>query len=113
VGFDIGIATLFNHEMHRSKSAFKAKQYLNNGIPVLSSDIKENNRFVKHGKNGFLCETPGDFRNRIIEISQMSDNEYKTMSDEAISSKPDFSLDKYCTCLMELFSKSDADSVRN
>jgi len=41
VGFDIGIATLFNHEMHRSKSAFKAKQYLNNGIPVLSSDIKE------------------------------------------------------------------------
>ena len=50
--FDIGIATLIDNELQRSKSAFKTKQYLNNRVPVLSSDIPENNLFVKHGKNG-------------------------------------------------------------
>ncbi len=34
-GFDVGIATLLNTEAQRAKSAFKLKQYLNNGVPVL------------------------------------------------------------------------------
>lgn len=99
-GFDIGIATLLDNEMHRSKSAFKLKQYLNNGIPVLSSDLKENNCFVKHGKNGFLCQTPVDFRNRIIEIQQMNDFQYNIISSEALKSTPEFNLEHYCSLLI-------------
>jgi glycosyltransferase involved in cell wall biosynthesis len=101
--FDIGIATLFDNEMHRSKSAFKAKQYLNNGIPVLSSDIKENNLYVKHGENGFLCSTSDDFRQRIIEINQMSQTEYLTMSKIAKKTATQFNLDVYCNSLIAFF----------
>ncbi len=52
--FDIGIATLQDNEYDISRSGFKLKQYLNNGIPVLSSDLPENNYFLQDGVNGFF-----------------------------------------------------------
>jgi glycosyltransferase involved in cell wall biosynthesis len=103
--FDIGIATLLDNEMQRSKSAFKSKQYLNNGVPVLSSDIPENNLFIEHGKNGFLCSTPADFKQRIIEINQMDQDEYKLLSERARNSTPQFDLAKYCDNLIAIYEK--------
>ena len=106
VNFDIGIATLCDNEMQRSKSAFKSKQYLNNGIPVLSSDIIENNLYVKHGKNGFLCSEPGEFHQRIIEINAMNQEGYMVLSDNARNSIPQFNLTKYCDNLMAVYEKN-------
>ncbi len=97
--FDIGIATLLDNELHRSKSAFKLKQYLNNGVPVLSSDIPENNHFVIEGKNGFLCSSPENFRQRIIEINEMSNADYLKLSIQARHSNPHFNLASYCQTL--------------
>lgn len=97
--FDIGVATILENELHRSKSAFKLKQYLNNGIPVLSSDLPENNFFVCEGKNGFLCSSPEIFRQRIIEINEMSSAEYMKLSIRARKSIPDFNLETYCETL--------------
>ena len=105
VRFDIGIATLIDNEMQRSKSAFKAKQYLNNGIPVLSSDLIENNLFVVHGKNGFLCNSPAEFRQRIIEINELDSDEYKTLSLNARNSISHFNLNHYCNKLISEFEK--------
>lgn len=104
--FDIGIATLLDDEMHRSKSGFKAKQYMNNGVPVLSSDIPENNLFVVHGHNGFLCQTPSDFRQRIIEINEMSQDNFAKLSINARRSIKDFDLTKYCDNLLATFEKN-------
>jgi glycosyltransferase involved in cell wall biosynthesis len=104
--FDIGIATLVDNESHRSKSAFKAKQYLNNGIPVLSSNIAENNVFVQDGINGFLCENSDDFRRRIIEISEMSDDKFKQLSVNARKSIVNFDLNKYCNTLLLSYEKT-------
>lgn len=98
--FDIGIATILDNELHLSKSAFKLKQYLNNGIPVLSSDLPENNYFINEGMNGFLCSTTKKFRQRIIEINEMSNADYMKLSMQARQSIPDFNLTTYCKTLI-------------
>lgn len=98
--FDIGIATLMDNEMQRSKSAFKAKQYMNNGVPVLSVDIPENNVFVDHGKNGFLCSSHEDFKKRIIEFHDMSDKDYAIFSSNARNSIARFNLTSYCDTII-------------
>ena len=110
VTFDIGIATLLDTELQRSKSAFKAKQYLNNGIPVLSSDVPENNSFVEHGRNGFLCSTPDEFRQRIIEINNMGQEEYGKLSVEAMATIPRFNLTGYCCNIRKAFQETSESS---
>ncbi|MGE0636183.1 MAG: hypothetical protein AB7G44_09430 [Bacteroidia bacterium] len=101
-GFDVGIATLLDTEFYRSKSAFKMKQYFNNGVPVLSSDVAENNVFLEHGKSGFFCTTPDDFSKRIIELRSMSDEGYAALSAHARASVYRFDLHSYCRKLMAL-----------
>jgi glycosyltransferase involved in cell wall biosynthesis len=97
--FDIGVATILDNELHRSKSAFKLKQYLNNGVPVLSSDLPENNYFLNDGRNGFLCSSPEKFRQRIIEINEMSNADYMQLSIQARQSITNFNLTTYCETL--------------
>ncbi len=98
--FDIGVATILDNELHLSKSAFKLKQYLNNGVPVLSSDLPENNYFVNEGVNGFLCSTTKKFKQRIIEINEMSNADYMKLSMQARQSIADFNLKTYCETLV-------------
>ena len=100
IGFDVGIATLLDTELQRSKSAFKTKQYLNNGVPVLSSNISENNLFVEDGKNGFICSTPADFTKRMIEINGMNADKYQVLSENARNSISNFNLHAYCNNLI-------------
>ena len=109
VKFDIGIATLLDNELQRSKSGFKTKQYLNNGVPVLSSDIPENNLFVEHGKNGFLCSTPADFRQRIIEINEMDPANYNRLSVAVRETICNFNLSNYCSRLIAIFEKHNLE----
>jgi glycosyltransferase involved in cell wall biosynthesis len=98
--FDIGIATLIDDEFYRSKSAFKLKQYLNNGVPVLSSDLPENNVFLKHGKNGYLCNTSSEFLHRITEFNSMDADTYSVFSANARQSVPSFDLRNFCERLI-------------
>ena len=91
---------MLDTEFYRSKSAFKTKQCFNNGVPVLSSDVAENNLFVEHGKNGFLCNNPSDFRQRIVEIKEMSDEQYQMLSTVARNTVPKFNLAKFCDDLI-------------
>jgi len=93
------VSTILDNELHRSKSAFKLKQYLNNGVPVLSSDLPENNYFLKDGRNGFLCASPEIFRQRIVEIYEMSNADYMKLSMQARQSIPNFNLSTYCETL--------------
>jgi hypothetical protein len=88
--WDIGIATLSDNELHRSKSAFKLKQYMNNGVPVLSTGLPENDRFIIDGVNGFICNTSATFRERIIQLQDMQQNAYSSLSNGAIASKKGF-----------------------
>jgi len=104
--FDIGIATLLNDELHRSKSAFKLKQYFNNGVPVLSSNIPENSFFVAEGRNGFLCATTDEFRKRIIEINEMSQADYMQLSEAARAATSKFNLTNFSEILLSNYTEN-------
>ncbi|MEZ4885716.1 MAG: glycosyltransferase [Chitinophagales bacterium] len=100
--FDIGISPMVNHPFNRSKSAFKAKQYLSAGVPVLASDVGENNKFVKHRQNGFLCKEKGDFLSAIQQIIEMSDEKYFKMRDNALINREFYSIERYCKELLKI-----------
>lgn len=102
VDFDIGIATLINTEIQLSKSGIKVKQYLNNGVPVLSTNLPENNPFVIDGSNGYFCSTPSEFEIKIIEFYEMKNETYMTFSRNAKNTSTKFNLDKYYSDLMKI-----------
>lgn len=89
-GFDVGIATLLDTPIQRAKSGIKAKQYLNNGVPVLSTDLPENNNVVKHGFNGFLFSNTDELKGLLARLHAMSDGEYHRLSENARASIPQF-----------------------
>ena len=99
---DIGVAPLRDSEINRCKSAFKVKQFLSCGVPVLASPIGENSRFVDHGRNGFLCADVVAFREGIARFAAMEDPEYNHMSASARRSTASFDLVNYCNEFMEV-----------
>lgn len=103
--FDVGIANLDETPIHLSKSGIKAKQYLNNGVPVLSSDLKENNKYVIDGYNGFLCKSQHDFLNKIIHIYSMSNDEYMKLSNNSKKSIVNFNHEYYWQTIDNMIGK--------
>ena len=101
--FDIGVSPLIENEFNSAKSAFKLKQYLSCGIPVIASNVGENSRFIKNGMNGYLADSAQDFRERILLIHSMSNDAYFTMSKNAESTFPEFSLENYTQSYLSIF----------
>lgn len=93
--FDVGIATLTNTEMQLSKSGIKAKQYMNNGVPVLSTNLPENNTIVIDGVNGFFCTKANDFKERLNQLNNMTDKDYSQLCENARKSVSNFDHNKY------------------
>ncbi|MBI9035414.1 MAG: glycosyltransferase [Bacteroidales bacterium] len=102
--FDLGISTLLDNEIQRSKSGIKAKQYLNNGVPVLSTKLPENDWVVKDGYNGYFCDYTDDFKNRMIEFSKMDEHTYQYFSKNARKSISEFDCQKYYEDFMKITS---------
>ena len=93
---DIGVAPMVDHPFNQAKSAFKVKQYLSCGVPVLASHVGENSRFVHHGENGFLCANSNDFKLRIQEFMEMDIHTRQKFSTCAKASVSEFDMDGYC-----------------
>lgn len=98
--FDIGVSPLVHHMYNECKSAFKVKQYLSAGIPVIASDVGENKNFISHGENGFLVNQDSDFIHYINQIKTLSNHDYSRMVENAIQSKKLFSMENYCRKLI-------------
>ncbi len=98
--FDVGIAPLLSSERNNCKSAFKTKQYLSCGVPVLATAVGENINFVHHGINGYICNTPEEFYNQAEAIRNMNTAEYNELMQNAISSSSNFTLEHYCENIM-------------
>ena len=99
--FDVGISPMLNHPYNQAKSAFKTKQYLSCGIPVIASDVGENKTFVKNNFNGILCDNPEDFKNAIDKFINMDEQEYFRFSKNCMKNAAKYSIDNYCKILME------------
>lgn len=106
--FDIGIATLSDTEYQRSKSGIKTKQYMNNGIPVISTNLPENNNVVVDGYNGFLCDSIEEFEHKISMFYNMSDSTYDTFSRNVRSSIKNFNHQKYYEDFLQLVELTQA-----
>lgn len=88
--FDVGIATLLNHPVQLAKSGIKAKQYMNNGIPVICNDLPENNKVVVDCYNGFVCNSVSEFTTRLTDFKEMTDDQYWKFSQNARDSTRNF-----------------------
>ena len=95
--FDVGLSPLVNHDFNKAKSAFKVKQYLSCGVPVLASPVGENRVFVNSAENGFLCDNSDVFLKGIETFHSMSEEDYRRFSRNALQTRSDYSV--------ELFSK--------
>lgn len=93
--FDVGIATLLNTEIQRSKSGIKAKQYLNNGVPVLATNLPENDWVIQEGITGYFCDNITDFKKRLFEFYHMKNSDYMEFSKAARASIKAYDLKKY------------------
>lgn len=101
--FDIGIMPQLNTKYDRAKSAFKLKQYLSNGIPVLASPVGENLEVVIEGKNGYFCNNQNEWMLRIKEINSFTNNEYEKICNNALSlyKESDYFMDNYIEKILE------------
>lgn len=98
--FDIGVSPMINSEFNKAKSAFKIKQYLSCGVPVLGSPVGENLSFIKDGKNGFLCKNKIEFKEKIEMIKNMNNDEYQMFMNNTQVALKIFSVQKYCNDLL-------------
>ena len=100
--FDVGVATLVDNEIQRSKSGIKAKQYLNNGIPVLGTQLPENDWVIKHGINGYFCKDSKDFSSRLTQFQKMPQKEFDSFSKNCRNSTGEFNHELYCSKFLSL-----------
>lgn len=104
-GFDIGISTLLDNELNRAKSAFKLKQYMSCGVPVLGTNIGENAKFLVDDLNGYICKNPNDFKDKILKIKFLQDEAYFELSRNARKTYYQFDMETYCKTLLLYFEK--------
>ena len=101
--FDVGVSPLLDTEFNRSKSAFKLKQCLSCGVPVLGSSTGENSVFLSDGVNGYFCNTPADYLQKITALRQQKNGSYARLSRNAQSSFTGFSVEHYCITLLKYY----------
>jgi glycosyltransferase involved in cell wall biosynthesis len=66
--FDVGIMPMPDEPWSRGKCALKALQYMALGIPAVCSAVGTNCEVVRHGENGFLAQTPGEWSTHLASL---------------------------------------------
>lgn len=66
--FDVGLYPLPIEEWVLGKSGLKALQYMAAGVPTIATAIGTIFRIIKDGENGFLVNSPAEWKARITEL---------------------------------------------
>ena len=66
--FTIGVMPLQNSPWAEGKCGFKGLQYMALGIPAILSPVGVNNTLIENGVNGFLCDSPEEWKNQLIAL---------------------------------------------
>lgn len=103
--FDLGLSPMLDHPFNQAKSAFKAKQYLSAGLPVLASDVGENANFVHPSENGALFNTANELLEKIQFFAELSKEDYLEYMNNAWNSRPNFSMKLYAEGLIGIYEK--------
>lgn len=99
--FDAGLAPLTDTPVNASKSAFKMKQYLSCGVPVLASPVGENAFFLQDKVNGFYCSTIEEFVLNLKLLNDMKNEDYRKLSINALQSSKSFTMESYCNNFLQ------------
>jgi glycosyltransferase involved in cell wall biosynthesis len=65
---DAGIMPLPDRPFERGKCGYKLIQYMASGLPVVASPVGANKEIVRHGENGFLADTPHEWRTALSAL---------------------------------------------
>ena len=65
---NIGVMPLTDTIWAKGKCGFKGLQYMALEIPSVMSPVGVNTSIVDHGKNGFLCSTPEEWKQTLIAL---------------------------------------------
>lgn len=88
---DIGVMPLKNDAWSEGKCGFKLIQYLSLGIPAVASPVGVNKVIADEGINGYLCNTPDEWKSAIKAL--VSDVEFRKKAGAAGRQKM---LNEYC-----------------
>ena len=66
--FNVGIMPLPDDIWSKGKCGFKALQYMALGIPAIVSNVGVNAEIVDHGINGYVCQTPADWKTYLEKV---------------------------------------------
>lgn len=66
----IGIMPLTEDQWSEGKCGFKGLQYMSLGIASVMSPVGVNKKIIQHGKNGYLVETPEEWKAILTELLQ-------------------------------------------
>jgi glycosyltransferase involved in cell wall biosynthesis len=69
------------------------KQYLNLGIPAVSTIVGENPKFIKNGHNGFLYETIDELKTILTAFYHLPEQERIFLRSNATDSASEFQLE--------------------
>ena len=100
--WQLGLAPLHDTVVCRAKSAFKVKQYLNLGIPAVSTKVGENNVFIHHDVNGFLFDDSVQLSELLHFYNALSTEERVIYSRAAKASSTAFQLEQVAEEWMRL-----------
>jgi glycosyltransferase involved in cell wall biosynthesis len=67
-GFDIAIAPLKDNNFNRAKSNLRILENSILGTPVVASPLDDYKRTIKHGENGFLCNTDDEWYQTLTSL---------------------------------------------
>ena len=73
---NIGLMPLEQDAWSEGKCGFKIIQYLSLGIPAVASPVGVNKDIVEHGINGFLCQSPDEWRTALSQL--LTDEKLRT-----------------------------------
>lgn len=93
--WDLGIALMVDHPFNHGKSAFKAKQCMNCGVPVIGNAIGDNDHYIVHHKTGYLATNAKEVLDALAHYGQLSINDRMAMRDHCLEQASDFQMDQY------------------
>ncbi|MBX2942949.1 MAG: glycosyltransferase [Cyclobacteriaceae bacterium] len=101
--FDIGLMPLTDDIWARGKCGFKALQYMALGIPTIASAVGVNKLIIEEGVDGFLCESPIQWEEKIIKL--IEDSTLRTQMGKAGRAKivNNYSVDSNSKGFLSLF----------
>lgn len=102
--FSIGVSPLVENEINKAKSAFKLKQYLSCGVPVVGSATGENSTIIKNGFNGYIANTHLEFVEKIDVFHNMGKQDYLNLKKNALDSVRKYDINNYALNFLEIVS---------